>query len=357
MNWLILSVLLADMPAKSLAVLPFAGRDTDAKDRAALTGTLTAEMRRAAAGLVQWVAPSTLDATLSADRQADLVACTNAGCMARQGAPLHADQLCVGRLDKAGGTWLLHLKLVDTRRAAFIAQADRRLKGTSLAEALEALPTMVDELALKAYPSGWLDITTDPNGLNVTLGTGASGRAPWQLRVPPGPLSLRIDDPCYESKPLQVEAKEGQHTAAALRGIPRLTLLQLHMRDTAGGNAQGEASLDGQPLGPAPGSYTVPVCARELRVVSKSGEVWSTALALTEQRSLDIVVAPPPPKSKTLAYILWGAGAAFIAGGVVADTVPASAHDHKFEFTDVLGPVGYLAGAALGVAGLLQLLD
>ena len=357
MNWLILTLLLADVPAKSLAVLPFTGRDTNAQDKAALTEILSAELRRATAGAAQWVDASAIQASLSTERQADLVACTTAGCMANQSAPLHADQLCVGRLDKVGGTWIVRLKLLDVRSAVYIAQSDRRLKNGNLADVQAALPAMVSELTSKAYPSGWLDVTTDPNSLSVSVGGSVAGKAPLQLRVAPGALTLHIEDPCFDSKPLRVEIKEGQHTAAALTGVPRLAPLQLQMHDTTGAAAQGQASIDGTPLGAAPGNYNVPACARELKVTSSGGEVWTSPLELTKRSAIDVVIAAPPPRSKTLAYIFLGAGAALIAGGVVIDTVPASAHDHRFEFTDVLGPVCYVAGAALGVVGLLQLFD
>ena len=355
MNWFLLTVLLADLPAKSLVVLPFsASRDVDPKTAMALTEAMMGALRQAAGASVQIVDP----AALPSDVRADLAACGNAACMTKLGAPLHADQLCVGRLDQAGPHWLLHVKLVDLRRGVLVGQADRRLE--SLHEALDALPQMVGPLALKAYPGGWLDVSTDPNGLAVLAGSQPVGHAPLQLRLPPGPLILRVDDPCYEPTPQKAEVKEGQHLPVALAPHPKLVPLHLQLHDSAGAVLQGEASLDGKPLGAAAGTYQVPLCAQQISVIAHSGQTFKHALALQPGAvsSIDAVVPAPPPSlsSKTPAFILLGAGVAVLAGGVVLDTVPASARDHRFEFTDVLGPVCYAVGAALGVVGLVELL-
>jgi tetratricopeptide (TPR) repeat protein len=74
--------------------------------------------------------------------------------------------------------------------------------------------------------------------------------------------------------------------------------------------------------------------------------------ALAERREPNqTAVDATPKKKKGISWVWVAAGAAALGLGIVLDTVPKSAHDGKFEFTDLL-PVGlYGASATFLVVG------
>jgi hypothetical protein len=139
---------LAAGPSK-LAVLPVgAGEGIPAGTAAALTETLSGEVRRRAG--VEVITQREISAVLSLERQKEMLGCTSDACMAELGGALGCDRLVTGDVARLGESWLVHLRLVETARARVAAQSDRRLRGGTIDDVLDQLPAMVAEL----FPAG-----------------------------------------------------------------------------------------------------------------------------------------------------------------------------------------------------------
>jgi len=146
----LLALALAAPP--KLAVLPVAaGEGIPASTAAAITEALSGEVRRRSGAEV--VTQREIAAVLTLERQKAMLGCTSDACVAELGGALGCDRLVSGDLAKLGESFLLHLRLVETARARVVAQADRRLRGGTIDDVLDALPTMVGELFPGAAPA------------------------------------------------------------------------------------------------------------------------------------------------------------------------------------------------------------
>ncbi|MCM2333918.1 MAG: hypothetical protein NDI82_08205 [Anaeromyxobacteraceae bacterium] len=147
----LLALALTAAPPK-LAVLPVApGEGIPATTAAAITEALSGEVRRRAGAEV--VTQREIAAVLTLERQKAMLGCTTDSCMAELGGALGCDRLVSGDLAKLGESFLLHLRLVETARARVVAQSDRRLRGGTIDDVLDALPGMVAELFPGAAPA------------------------------------------------------------------------------------------------------------------------------------------------------------------------------------------------------------
>lgn len=136
---------LALLAPPKLAVLPVAaGEGIPATTAAAITEALSGEVRRRSGAEV--VTQREIAAVLTLERQKAMLGCTSDACVAELGGALGCDRLVSGDLAKLGESFLLHLRLVETARARVVAQADRRLRGGTIDDVLDALPGMVGEL-------------------------------------------------------------------------------------------------------------------------------------------------------------------------------------------------------------------
>jgi hypothetical protein len=148
---------LALSAAPKLAVLPVtAGEGVPASTAAALSEALSGEVRRRAGAEV--VTQREIAAVLSLERQKAMLGCTSDACVAELGGALGCDRLVTGDLARLGESFLLHLRLVETGRARVLAQSDRRLRGGTIDDVLDALPGMVGEL----FPGGPAPATPAP---------------------------------------------------------------------------------------------------------------------------------------------------------------------------------------------------
>lgn len=131
--------------ALKLAVFPFpASAGVSDKTADAVTEAVVAELRKAPG--VSVIGRQELAAVLSHEQQAELVGCSEGACAVELGGALGVDRLVVGSVALVGVSFLVHLKLVDAKTAATLAQTDRRLRGGSLDDVLDALPKVVGEL-------------------------------------------------------------------------------------------------------------------------------------------------------------------------------------------------------------------
>ena len=145
----LLALALAASP--KLAVLPVAaGEGIPASTAAALTEALSGVVRRRAGAEV--VTEREIAAVLTLERQKAMLGCTSDACVAELGGALGCDRLVSGDLARLGESFLLHLRVVETARARVLAQSDRRLRGGTIDDVLDALPAMVAELFPGAGP-------------------------------------------------------------------------------------------------------------------------------------------------------------------------------------------------------------
>jgi TolB-like protein len=135
-------------PAK-IAVMPIApGEGVEEKTAAALTEAAVAELRRRPD--VQLVTPKEISALLSLEQQKVALGCQDESCIAEIGGALGVDRMVTGDMARLGQSWLVHLKVLDVAKARVVTQADRRIKGGTIDDVLDALPSLAEEL----FPGG-----------------------------------------------------------------------------------------------------------------------------------------------------------------------------------------------------------
>jgi TolB-like protein len=128
-----------------LAVMPFAaGEGVPATTAAALTEALAAEVRRRSG--VEVITRHEIESVLSLEAQKQMLGCQTDACMAELGGALGVERLVAGDLARLGESWLIHLKVVETGKVKVAAQSDRRIRGGTIDDVLDALPPMVAEL-------------------------------------------------------------------------------------------------------------------------------------------------------------------------------------------------------------------
>lgn len=131
--------------APKLAVMPVvAGEGVQPPTAAALTEALAAEVRKRSG--VEVITRREIEAVLSLEAQKQMLGCQTDACFAELGGALGVERLVAGDLARLGESWLVHLKLVETGKVKVAAQSDRRIRGGTIDDVLDALPPMVAEL-------------------------------------------------------------------------------------------------------------------------------------------------------------------------------------------------------------------
>jgi TolB-like protein len=177
-----------------IAVLPLeAGEGVSAPTARAVTEAVVAEVRKRPGTAL--LTPDEVQSLLAVERQRAVLGCGDSACAGQVGSALGADQLLAGSVARLGQSWLVHLKLLDTRSAGQVVQATRRLKDRGIDDVLDVLPAMVAELfgpqgaatapavpaapapstAAAASSSGGEDTAFSPRPPRLTLLTDGSG--------------------------------------------------------------------------------------------------------------------------------------------------------------------------------------
>lgn len=142
------AVAAAPAQARKVAALPLAaGANVDAKTAAALSEALAGELARVPGTEV--ITQGQMKALLDLEAQKQLAGCSDDSCMAQIGAALGVDELIGGSVAKVGESWLVGLRKVEVKSAGS-RLADRRLKGGTLDDVLDALPGLVAEVSQAA---------------------------------------------------------------------------------------------------------------------------------------------------------------------------------------------------------------
>jgi hypothetical protein len=202
----LLALALAAPP--KLAVLPVAaGEGIPASTAAAITEALSGEVRRRSGAEV--VTQREIAAVLTLERQKAMLGCTSDACVAELGGALGCDRLVSGDLAKLGESFLLHLRLVETARARVVTQADRRLRGGTIDDVLDALPAMVGELfpgaAPPARPTAAAAAPAKPAATEAPPPKGSSGSF-W------GPVAGVVDSAASAASRLSDKLSAGART-------------------------------------------------------------------------------------------------------------------------------------------------
>jgi hypothetical protein len=144
---LALTLLLA---APRAVVMPVAPSEAISSRRAeSLTDALAAELRRQ--GLAAFTYRD-LALTLSPEEQKRAVECRTDLCLAEAAAAAGADRMIVGEVAWDGQGVRFHLRALEVRPVRLVAVVDRRFKGGTPGDVLDALPAAVKEL-LTSGPS------------------------------------------------------------------------------------------------------------------------------------------------------------------------------------------------------------
>lgn len=140
----LLAAVLAAAPPKLAVLAVSAGEGVPASTAAAITEAVVAEVRKQSKAEV--ITQREITSILSLENQKAMLGCQTDACMAELGGALGTDRLVAGELAKLGESFLLHLRVVDTRKVRVAAHADRRLRGGTIDDVLDVLPAMVGEL-------------------------------------------------------------------------------------------------------------------------------------------------------------------------------------------------------------------
>ena len=137
---------------------------------------------------------------------------------------------------------------------------------------------------------GTVDILSDPAGAPVKIDGEPRGDTPLTgLELDAGPHRVVVTDPCYHEAGEQFTMKRGGFRKVTLQLRTRKGGIQVVARSDRGEDVKAEVYLDGKKLGPAPGTFTVPVCARLLEVRHRKHGTWSKELALKEKKTISLV--------------------------------------------------------------------
>jgi hypothetical protein len=108
------------------------------------TDALVGEIRKDPGVVV--MTGSDVEAVLGAERQAQLLGCTDATCLTEMAGALGADRVVHGSIGRVGGSLLVNLTSLDPKSGRAVASVSERLKGGGDEAFLDALPTLVFQL-------------------------------------------------------------------------------------------------------------------------------------------------------------------------------------------------------------------
>lgn len=113
------------------------------------TDALVGELRRHG---LQVLADSDIAAVLGVERNRQMLGCSDATCLAEIGGALGVDRIVHGSVGRIGGSLVVNLSSIDSKRAAAVASASERLKSESDEAFLDALPRLVADLLRENVP-------------------------------------------------------------------------------------------------------------------------------------------------------------------------------------------------------------
>lgn len=144
-----------------------------------LTEAVASELRKVPG--LQVVMPAEITAVLTNEQQKQALGCEADACLAELGGALGAAELVTGGVAKIGESWLVHLKLLDVAKGTAIRQSNRRLRGGTIDDVLDAMPAMSGELFGVDMKSDFLTVKPPP----AAATTKPSNRVEKSVTPPP----------------------------------------------------------------------------------------------------------------------------------------------------------------------------
>jgi hypothetical protein len=127
-----------------LAVLEFSTKGgVTSEQMESLSDMLTAEIRKL--GKYSVIGSNDIRATFQLEERRRIMGCDDESCVAEVGGALGVRWIVVGNIGLFGQTYLINLKLLDSRDVKLISAVSRSVKGGQ-DELIEVLPKMVKEL-------------------------------------------------------------------------------------------------------------------------------------------------------------------------------------------------------------------
>jgi hypothetical protein len=131
-------------PVKIAVTTLAAGEGVSPGAAGPLTSVVVGELRKAPG--TQLITQQDIANLLNLEQQKQMLGCQTDQCRADLGNALGVDRLLTGNISKLGESWLLQLTLLDVANAKVVSQVDRRQKGGSVDDLLDAIPAMVKQL-------------------------------------------------------------------------------------------------------------------------------------------------------------------------------------------------------------------
>lgn len=135
---------------------------------------------------------------------------------------------------------------------------------------------------------GWLEVAANYNGIDIVLDGRNIGKTPIAKReLNPGPHQVDSSHNCYYQTGEKFVLKRGETKTIRLELAPKESGIKVMAQDKKGNDLEADILVDGKNIGTAPGTYKVPLCAKELMVKSKTGQ-YKQALDLEEKKVTQI---------------------------------------------------------------------
>lgn len=205
-----------------------------------------------------------------------------------------------------------------------------------------------------------LTITTIPAALPVEIDRRPAGVSPVKMRMPPGLHRVMINSPCHLQKGMEFALTRGEERAIQIVPAPRTAGVSVISEDSSGNAVEAPVIVDGQKVGNAPGSFTVPLCSKKLVVIVSDDDKFETDLNLKEnitdefravlKSDLDAVASDGHAKAKEFAdkqevpkvrpYLepaVWTIASGIVATGIAAG-LAVGAMEKFNDYQDMTSP-------------------
>jgi len=137
---------------------------------------------------------------------------------------------------------------------------------------------------------GWLEVTANYSDIEVILDGKVIGKTPLAKReLNPGPHQIETNHPCFYQTGERFVLTRGETKSIRLDLKERESAIKVTAQDKEGNDLEADILVDGKNIGTTPGTYKVPLCAKELVVKSKAGQ-YKQALDLEEKKVATIRV-------------------------------------------------------------------
>lgn len=270
----LLALLLGAPAPIKVAVMPVASVEgVPGKTAEALTEAVGAEVRRRSGAQV--ITQREVATLLSLEQQKAMLGCQNDACFAEIGGALGVDRVVSGDLSRLGESWLFHLKLLDPAKALVLRHSDRRLRGGTIDDVLDALPAMVAEL----FPPEAKPLETKPPPAAVAP-TPAVTTTPTTTAARPEPEAGR-------TRPPASTASARPPVGPAVMPPVTPARIELAEEEATPVSDEGEAPQDGadEPLPPATAPMPGRTPARHVRPAFRERSI---AVPLRDRRDMKV---------------------------------------------------------------------